>query len=75
VEFHGVGIECGAFSEKLDGVVVMAVVVQLVGVFVVVVGAEKPIVHRGVPPVTNDLKVGRSPIGNKGGLGAQVLSN
>src|SRR4029453_18947909 len=68
VEFHGVGIKSGAFSEKLDGVVVVAVVVQLVGVFVVVVGAEKPIVHRGVPPVTNDVKVGKSSSGNKGGV-------
>ncbi len=45
VEFHGVGIELDAVLEEVERLVEAAFVVELVGVFVVVVGAEKPIRH------------------------------
>jgi hypothetical protein len=50
VEFHGVGVELCAFEEEIESFVESAFVIELVSVFVVVVGAEKPIRHQGRPP-------------------------
>jgi hypothetical protein len=57
VEFHGVGIELDAVLEKVERFVEATFVVQLVGVFVVVVGAEKPFRHRERPPAVSVPKV------------------
>jgi hypothetical protein len=60
VEFHGVGVDLDAVLEKFERFVEAAFVVELVGVFVVVVGAEKPFRHQAAPPAVVKAKVDRS---------------
>ena len=46
VEFNGVGVKGNAFSQDGQGFIVAAFVVELMGLFVEVVGAEECIRHR-----------------------------
>jgi hypothetical protein len=59
MELHGVGVELDTFVEEVESLVEAAFVVELVGVFVVLVGAEEPIRHQAGPPAAFDPKVGR----------------
>jgi len=46
MQFDGVRVESQAFSQGLDGVVVLGFVVELMRAFVVVVGAQERFRHR-----------------------------
>ncbi len=53
VEFHGVGVELETFLQEGEGLVEAAFVVELVCVFIVVVGAQEPFWHQGGPPAVS----------------------
>jgi hypothetical protein len=50
VEFDGVGVECDALLQDGQSFIVAAFVVELMGLFVEVVGAEECIRHRRASP-------------------------
>ena len=76
MQFDGVGVESYAFFEDGQGFIVAAFVVEVMGLFVEVVGAEECVRHRqGLPRLVTDKlrscpgrskRTGRSnPIGNR----------